>query len=270
MGNYMSDKKMLDKSLSKVLKKSEQIKHAVKECAEDLTSINTVLKKELAHEKALIAKTIKKNTAVEDKVHDAQEQLSLVNEALKDEVEAREMLEQALEVAKTQEEKSSHAALHDSLTGLPNRALFNDRLDHGLNQASRHQWTLAIFFLDLDGFKMINDTHGHDSGDVVLKIIAERLCAITRADDTLSRYGGDEFLYLLMEVRYKKDITAIVKKIIAEVEKPCKVGKLNLIVKSSIGISVFPKNGKTADVLLKSADAAMYQAKKNKSGYAFA
>ena len=266
----MADKKIIDKSLLKVLKHSEQIKHTVKECAEDLTTINTVLKKELADEKILIKKAIQKNTAVEDKVHDAQEQLSLVNEALKDEVKAREVLEEALEVATAKEAESSHAALHDALTGLPNRALFNDRLEHGLGQANRHQWTLAIFFLDLDGFKMINDTHGHAAGDVVLQIIAERLCAITRADDTLSRYGGDEFLYLLMEVRHKKDIAAIAKKINAEVQKPCRVGKLNLIVKSSIGISVFPKNGKTAEVLLKSADTAMYEAKKSKSGYAFA
>lgn len=266
----MADKKIINKSLSKVLKHSEQIKHTVKECAEDLTSINTVLKKELANEKILIKKAIQKNTAVEDKVHDAQEQLSLVNEALKDEVKIREALEDALEVAKAQEAESSHAALHDSLTGLPNRALFNDRLEHGLVQAKRHQWTLAIMFLDLDAFKSINDTHGHDAGDAVLKIIAERLSAITRADDTISRFGGDEFLYLLMEVRYKKDITLIAKKIIAEVQKPCKFGKLYLTVKSSIGISIFPKNGDTAEMLVKSADTAMYKAKKSKSGYAFA
>ena len=167
-----------------------------------------------------------------------------------------------------------HAAFHDVLTGLPNRALFNDRLEHGIAQARRHGWALAVMFVDLDEFKIINDTHGHDIGDFVLRTIALRLKAETRSDDTVSRLGGDEFLYLLMEVRDEKDVTLIAEKIIKSVQAPCDivVDQVTLVVsvKASIGIAVFPKAGDTPEVLIKSADTAMYEAKKTKSGYSFA
>ncbi len=267
----LSDKKTT-KSLSKVLKQSEQVKDAVKECADDLSTVNIILKQELAIENPLptVKNAIQKNETVEDKVQDAVEQLSLVNQALKLEIKEREILEEQLVLVQAQEEAFSHAALHDDLTGLPNRALFNDRLEHGLEQAKRHDWMLAVMFLDLDGFKSINDLYGHDVGDNVLQITAQRLKNNMRADDTVSRHGGDEFLYLIMEVKNKKDITVIAKKIIGAIKEPCKIGAMNLVVNSSIGISVFPNNGKTADVLIKSADKAMYIAKLNKSGYSFA
>lgn len=268
----MPKNKKTPEPLAKALKQSEKIKDSVKECAEDLSTVNVVLKKELATEKPLLSvkNAIQKNAIVENKVHDAVEQLSLVNQALKMEVKEREALEETLVIIKAQEEASSHAALHDPLTGLPNRALFNDRLEHGLEQAKRHGWTLAIMFLDLDAFKSINDLYGHDTGDTVLQIISQRLKNNTRIDDTVSRHGGDEFLYLLMEVQHKKDITIIVKKIINAIKVPCKIGTVNLVIKPSIGISIFPENGETAEVLVKSADQAMYIAKQNKLGYSFA
>ncbi len=267
----LSDNKTT-KSLSKVLKQSEQVKDAVKECADDLSVVNVILKQELAIENPLpsVKNAIQKNETVEDKVQEAVEQLSLVNQALKLEIKEREILEEQLVLVQAQEEAFSHAALHDDLTGLPSRALFNDRLEHGLDQAKRHGWMLAIMFLDLDGFKSINDSYGHDVGDIVLQTTAQRLINNMRADDTVSRHGGDEFLYLLMEVQNKNDIVTIAKKIISAIKVPCKIGDLNLIVQSSIGISVFPNNGNTAEVLIKSADKAMYEAKLNKLGYSFA
>ena len=264
------------KSLSKVLGQSEQVKDLVEECAEELSSVNLVLKQELSERDALpgVGDALEKSAAVESKVQEASVKLAVVNRALKGEVRERHVLEDKLAAATEQEETARHAALHDVLTGLPNRALFNDRLEHGLTQATRHGWTLAVMFMDLNDFKTINDTHGHDAGDSVLKTIAERLTQNTRGDDTVSRHGGDEFLYLLMEVHDPRDVTAIAEKIIKAVQAPFDVRVrdhiISLNINASIGISIFPKNGTTADTLLKSADEAMYRAKKNKSGYAFA
>jgi len=264
------------KSLHKVLDQSEQVKDLVVEAAEELASVNTALKQEITERNPQpgVEDAIEKSEAVEGKVQDASEKLSVVNLALKAEIKERHALEDQLAAVTEQGEADRHAALHDALTGLPNRALFNDRLEHGLAQAARHSWTLAVMFVDLDDFKIINDTHGHDVGDSVLRIIAERLKENTRSDDTVSRLGGDEFLYLLMEVRDEKDVTSIAEKIIKSIQTPCNVNKPgftnNLSIRASIGIAFFPKNGTTAEMLIKCADKAMYQAKRTKSGYAFA
>lgn len=260
------------KSLSKVLLHSEQVKASVEECAEELSTVNVVLKQELAVQNPHLSvqNAIQKNETVEDKVQDAVEQLSIVNEALKLEIQEREIIEEQRVMVQAQEEAFTHAALHDDLTGLPSRALFNDRLEHGLEQAKRHDWMLAIMFLDLNGFKTINDSYGHAVGDIILQTIAQRLKTNMRADDTVSRHGGDEFLYLLMEVQNKEDIVAIAQKIMTAIKTPCEVENLSLVVQSSIGISVFPDNGDTAEVLIRSADKAMYAAKVNKLGFSFA
>ena len=161
------------------------------------------------------------------------------------------------------------------MTGLPNRALFNDRLENGLAQAKRHGRALAVMFIDLDKFKNINDTYGHDAGDVVLQTAARRLTANTRGADTVSRYGGDEFLYLVTEIQREEDIAMIADKLMRTLEEPCDIRvknnlKISVSVKASIGISIFSKNGMTAEILIKSADGAMYQAKETQSGYFFA
>ncbi|BCM24457.1 GGDEF domain-containing protein [Methyloradius palustris] len=258
--------------LAKVLDHSEQIKDVVEECAEELSSVNLVLKESLADidHQPEVENAIEKSGEVKGKVQEAAEQLTIVNQALEHEIREREVLEHQLISVRQQEASARHEAFHDALTGLPNRVLFNDRLEHGLAQAKRHEWTLAIMFLDLDEFKSINDQYGHDAGDHVLKIISKRLIETTRVDDTVSRHGGDEFLYLIMEVDDRQDIALIAEKIIKALQAPCKVGKLELVVTASIGISVFPDDGESADVLIKSADKAMYQAKRTKSGYAFA
>ena len=264
------------KSLNKVLDQSEQVKDLVAEAAEELASVNTALKQEITERNPQpgVESAIEKSEAVEGKVQDASEKLSVVNLALKAEIKERHALEDQLAAVTEQGEADRHAALHDALTGLPNRALFNDRLEHGLAQAARHSWTLAVMFVDLDDFKIINDTLGHDVGDSVLRIIAERLKENTRSDDTVSRLGGDEFLYLLMEVPNEEDVTLIAQKLIKSIQAPCNVVKsgltISLSVSASIGIASFPRNGTTAAMLIKSADTAMYEAKQTKSGYAFA
>ena len=262
--------------LTNVLGQSEQVKDLVVEAAEELSSVNTVLTQELAAPDPApgVENALGKSEAVEEKVKDASEKLSVVNRELKKEVKERRILEGQLAAVTEQGEADRHAALHDVLTGLPNRALFNDRLEHGIAQAGRHGWSLAVMFVDLDDFKTINDTHGHDVGDSVLRTIAMRLKEGTRSDDTVSRLGGDEFLYLLMEVRDEKDTASIAEKIIAAIQAPCDVSigdrTVQLTVNASVGIAMFPAGGKTVDALIKSADAAMYQAKRTKSGYSFA
>jgi len=264
------------RSLNKVLDQSEHIKDLVVEAAVELSSVNTVLKQELSNRDPLpgVENAIEKSEAVEDKVQDASAKLSLVNLALKTEVKKRRVLEAQLAAVTEQGEADRHAAFHDVLTGLPNRALFNDRLEYGLAQALRHGWTLAVMFTDLDDFKIINDTHGHDVGDSVLRIIAGRLKENTRSEDTVSRLGGDEFIYLLMEVENEDAITLIAQKIIESIQTPCNVNKPGFThkpsVKASIGIALFPKNGTTAKQLIESADRAMYEAKRTKSGFNFA
>jgi diguanylate cyclase (GGDEF)-like protein len=260
------------KSLTQVLNDSELVRDMVKESADELASVNLVLNEELSNRNRLpgLEMALEKSEAVESKVQEASEKLSQVNQGLEKEVRERHVLEQELAQVTDQQKVTLHASLHDALTGLPNRVLFNDRLEHGIEQAKRHGWTLAVMFLDLDKFKTINDTYGHEVGDTVLLTIAKRLTDTTRIDDTISRHGGDEFLYLLMEVSEKQDAAIVAKKIIQAVELPCDTSAGQLIVHTSIGIASFPENGTTVEALIRNADAAMYRAKQSGCGYAFA
>lgn len=264
------------KSLTKVLDKSERVKALMTESAQDLSSVNTILNKELAGKAVLpqLEEALEKNEGVENKVQEATEELSVVNQALEHEVQERQLLEHQLAAAIEQEEAARHSSFHDPLTGLPNRVLFNDRLEHGVEQAKRHGRTLAVMFVDLDDFKKINDNYGHAAGDALLQLIAARLKENTRSDDTVSRHGGDEFLYLLMEIGDEADIGLLATKIINAIQEPSHLlvqGKaFSITIKASIGISIFPKNGDTGEKLIQSADKAMYQAKRAKSGYVFA
>ncbi len=258
-------------SLTKVLEQSEHVKDLVDECAEELSSVNVTLKQELVDRDSLpgVENALEKNEAVEDKVQKASEELSVVNQGLEDEIRERQLAASAEE-----EEAARHVAFYDPLTGLPNRALFHDRLEHGLEQAKRHGRALAVMFLDLDDFKNINDSYGHDLGDRVLQTIAGRLKQNIRGGDTISRYGGDEFLYLLMEFRNEQDIMLVSEKIITAIHAPYDVSvgdlSISLSINASIGISIFPQDGTTADTLIKSADKAMYRAKRDKLRYSFA
>lgn len=224
--------------------------------------------KRTASGNAIIAEALK--TIAADNVQTA-EALNLV---LQREIRERTLIGRQLAAAVEQEEGSRKAALQDPLTGLSNRVLFNDRLEHSLAQAARHGWMLAVLFVDLNEFKSINDTHGHQAGDAVLKSIAQRLTSTTRHEDTVSRYGGDEFICLLTPLHEQKHTEMIAAKILAAVQTPCEVGGraglVNLRVGCSIGIAMFPKDGASAAELIRHADAAMYVAKEKKSGFAFA
>lgn len=165
--------------------------------------------------------------------------------------------------------RARHQALHDSLTTLPNRHYFCLRLDQAIEAASLQGSALAVFFVDLDGFKAINDAHGHAAGDELLGIIAARLTRAIRSDDMVGRIGGDEFACLLMDIRDRPQLSRLACKVYDTVSAPVKLGELIISVRPSIGVAVFPECGQTCDALLQSADAAMYQAKREQTGYAF-
>lgn len=260
------------KTLSKLLGDTQHVKALVDECAQELSSVNTVLTQPPAAQDAAqtIDSAIELSASAESKAQLAAEKLVVVNHALASEVHVRHTLETQLESVTRENEESLHASFHDALTGLPNRALFNDRLEHGLAQAKRHGFTLAVMFMDLDGFKAINDAYGHAVGDALLQTVADRLLENTREDDTVSRYGGDEFLYLLMSFDDEGHVLQIAEKIANGIEQPCRLTVGDVMVKVSIGISVFPKNGSTAPDLIECADAAMYQAKRARLSYVFA
>ena len=259
-----------------MLGRSERVKALVEECAEDLVSVNGAMTLALATHDAQpgLADALGKSAALAAKVQAVSVELAIVNRALEDQIRDRSMVDLQFAAAEEQGLSARHAALHDALTGLPNRALFNDRLEIGLAHARRHDWTLAVMFVDLDDFKIINDTHGHDAGDGVLQAIAQRLKESTRGEDTVSRHGGDEFLYLLTGIRDAVNIAKIAEKIVQAVQAPCDIrlrnSTISARVKASIGISTFPKDGTTAEELIDSADAAMYRAKQAGSGVAFA
>jgi diguanylate cyclase (GGDEF)-like protein len=177
--------------------------------------------------------------------------------------------QEALSAAQLDVHKAQLRALHDSRTGLPNRELFDDRLAHAIALAERHDWTLAVMFLDLDQFKSINDTHGHTAGDVILMTIAKRLLQYVRDEDTVCRNGGDEFLYLLMNPRGKENIDHIANSVLRTIALPVALGDQEFVIKPSIGIAVYPDHGSSGDELITNADTAMYFAKRRSRGIAF-
>lgn len=162
---------------------------------------------------------------------------------------------------KKYEEKIQQMAFHDSLTGLPNRKLFSDRLGIVLAQAKRNKKKVGIVMLDLDNFKDVNDTLGHDVGDTLLKAVAERLSVTLRKSDTVARFGGDEFVLIFPDMEVIEEAIQVVQKIIDRFHKPFLIDTHQLVVTTSIGIAVYPKDGMDEEILMKNADIAMYQAK---------
>lgn len=159
------------------------------------------------------------------------------------------------------EEKIEHMAYYDILTGLPNRVLFNDRLMLEIAHAHRDKVMLALLFLDLDRFKMINDTLGHTSGDMLLQGVADRLKTCIREDDTIARLGGDEFSLLLPRITLVEDAVHIARKILDVFKQPWIIGGHEFYITASIGIALYPGDGEDSEILIKNADIAMYHAK---------
>lgn len=223
-------------------------------------------------------------TAMESILHRCLQAMRAMDDAYRQEVRLRESLEQDLrrvqgaltdmskKLAETLADvnRARHQASHDELTSLPNRRHFQSRLRSVLSDQKINRPPLALLYLDLDQFKWINDSHGHDTGDELLKIVGARLVRGLRAGDMVCRMGGDEFACLLMGPVKRRELRLIASKLYELVSAPAQVGPHEFTVTPSIGIAVHPDDGRAVNELLKSADVAMYSAKRWRSRYAFA
>ncbi len=162
---------------------------------------------------------------------------------------------------KLMEQKLEEMATHDFLTGLPNRVLLADRFTMAAALAQRNKASLAVMSLDLDKFKTINDTLGHEAGDQVLKTVSTRLAAIIRASDTLARIGGDEFILVMQETKGREDATATAQRILDSFAEPLLIDGHQVHLSTSIGIAVYPEDTEDLETLIKKSDAAMYYSK---------
>ena len=263
--------------LSRALDQSEQVHGKVEQAALDLSSVNAVLKDQIAQGVPLakVETALDQSEEIEVHIQEAAADLVAVNDALADEIDERRHLEDqlsksdaALSQSRADERRSRHSSMHDALTGLPSLTLFQDRVSSALAQAERHAWRLAVMFIDLDDFKIVNDTFGHDVGDRVLQVVAERLKVVVRASDTVSRRSGDEFLLLMLEAKDRPNVAAFAARIANSLAEPCDVDGVRVLVRASIGFALYPEDGGSAPALLKLADAAMYAAKNQKTGAA--
>lgn len=274
-------------TLAAALQENKDVKVRVEGAASDLASAGAVLETKIAGGDPELAARValKVSKEIEDKVQECADDLHSVNATLAQGVTALEHTEDALVAARealidtqsalaaahASERKALLAARHDSATGLPNREHFNSRLTHDIAVAARQGFELAVMFLDLDKFKNVNDTYGHAAGDEVLKQIAARLLEHCRAEDTVCRTGGDEFLYVLINPKGRANIGRIASALLETLALPMVFEGLRIVVRPSIGISLYPEHGKSASELISNADAAMYTAKKSSGspGWAF-
>jgi diguanylate cyclase (GGDEF)-like protein len=162
------------------------------------------------------------------------------------------------------EAQLAHRALHDQLTGLPNRTLFLDRLQQALEQSEREALSIAVLFLDLNGFKAVNDSHGHAAGDRILRAAGRRLLASVRPGDTAARFGGDEFAVLSVSgsTGQVQDATELASRLAADIAVPFQVDANQIMLTASIGVALAHGNGRSAEAVVADADEAMYLAKR--------
>jgi len=164
---------------------------------------------------------------------------------------------------KKNQEQLEHSAHYDLLTNLPNRALLSERLSQAILQSNRSHKLVAIVFIDLDGFKMVNDTHGHDIGDELLIVLSKRMKKVLREGDTLARIGGDEFVVVLTDLDSQKDCKPILKRLLHASSLPIPIGNITANISSSVGVTIYPEDNVDASLLIQHADQAMYKAKQS-------
>lgn len=223
---------------------SGRVQASVMECVAALRQLHVTLHTELALRHAM-----------ELQVFDAQTTLA--------------QLRAELAGTRAGEQRARHQALHDGLTALPNRNFFHEHLGQTLAKTPPLRQAFAVLYLDLDGFKAINDAHGHGIGDQLLGIVAQRLHRAIRCEDMVSRLGGDEFACLVLGLSSQQQLRRLASHLFDVVSAPVRIGALRLTVRPSIGIAQCPDDGVTAEDLVQKADAAMYHAKREQIGYAF-
>ncbi len=214
-------------------------------------SLIASLNDEIAQRNEAQAQLQRNQQALENTVNVRTSELRQTNEILLKEINERKRVEENLK----------HLAHHDALTSLPNRLLLNDRLNHAMDRANRNHQKVAVLFIDLDHFKNINDSLGHDVGDALIVEIAKRLQDSVRDVDTVARLGGDEFIILIEQVEKTSDLNNVLNKIRTATSQTTTIRDHELYTSASIGISIYPDHGHTVEQLLRNADAAMYQAK---------
>lgn len=267
--------------LDKALDQSHDVKAEVEACAEDLGSANDLARARIAGGATTLpaAQALQNGLAVEQRMQGCADDLQQVTDNLAHGVAEVKAVEQALirsraaladseaalTASRNAERTASQIAMHDQKTGLPNRTLFDDRLAQAIAGAERHGWTLAVMFLDLDRFKLVNDNHGHAAGDSVLSVVAQRLLRHARDEDTVCRNGGDEFLYLLINPTGREAVARIAGLVQQAIEAPIGLGSLQFTITPSIGIALYPEHGTSGQTLIDQADAAMYRAKQGRS-----
>ncbi|MEO7320347.1 MAG: GGDEF domain-containing protein [Nitrosospira sp.] len=237
--------------MEKALAQNESVEDRIQECMGDLCAVNTALAQEISDHNQLnreLVNTLQKLSGKKASLPFLQNIWEIVHEVVKE---------------------TQKRTLTDFVTGIPNRELFHDRLEQALALAKRHDWDLAVMFIDLDRFKPINDTYGHAVGDGVLKMVAQRLDMEARSEDTICRYGGDEFLYLLVNPQGTENIQRIAHKVSSLISSAVVINDRRLTVDSSIGITVYPENGTSGAELIANADTAMYRAKEAGAGPVF-
>ncbi len=191
-------------------------------------------------------------------------ELAVAFNRMAEEIRIREQeREQHIAELKRAEETIRRLAYHDALTGLPNRIVFYDRLNQALAQAQRNKRRLTVMILDIDRFKQVNDTMGHDAGDQLLLRVGDRLTGLLRGSDTVARMGGDEFMLLLPEVNRVEDAVEVAQRTLEAIRKPFPFAEQGFRVTTSIGIAIYPEDGDDAEALIKNADVALYRAKES-------
>jgi len=204
--------------------------------------------------------------AATDALQDAWRRLARMEAALSEATQALRDAHHALALSEARESVAWRTATRDALTGLPNRMAFEERLTAQIADHAVDRQGFCLLFVDLDGFKAVNDQHGHAAGDVALKIIGARLVHALRGEDWVSRYGGDEFVCLLPQVVQEAHAQIIVRKLMRSVAAPCRIGAVSVRLSASVGLAMFPEDaGNVADLVAR-ADRAMLTAKSQRSG----
>lgn len=262
-------------TVKEALTQNKKTEQQVAKASEDLHQVNLELAKEVAVRIAIETELIETKLDLAETSGD----LHQVSVEFAKEVSARMVIESELtdtrtdlaetrnnlSESKAKEEEIRQIALRDSLTGIPNRAFFEQRLKHGLIQAKRYGWKLAVMFIDVNKFKNINDSYGHALGDKVLLMVANRLQAFLRGEDLVSRWGGDEFICLLLDIQ-EKALVRLAEKMIEKVAEACEFDGNIFSIRVSIGVAIYPKDGETAEIICTNADRAMYKAKETQKG----
>ncbi|MEN3362972.1 MAG: hypothetical protein V7606_246 [Burkholderiales bacterium] len=274
------------------LDRSAQIEAQVEECAEQISAITAALKVDVTPVLATtdLELALAQSELVRQKIEKCAEELHTLNTALSQEMRERRRSERALAGmqvrligaqidvlearseltrVKDERERARYFAFHDSLTGLANRNLFSDRLEHALTHSKRYGTLLAVMCVNVDKFKAINEAHSHYVGDKVLQTMAQRLHDAVRSADTVCRTEGDQFLLLLEDVAAVDAAEFIARKVIRAIAQPFDVESLRLIVTACIGVALYPRDGKTAETLINNADSAVSVAKRGSARFAF-